>query len=80
MAERIETYVPEALAMRRLPPEEAEARSEEFVALMRERRSVRHFSPEPVPRALLENALKVAASAPSGANKGTVAIRGRREP
>jgi iodotyrosine deiodinase len=55
--------------MRRLPPEEAEARSEEFVALMRERRSVRDFSPEPVPRALLENALKAAASAPSGANR-----------
>jgi iodotyrosine deiodinase len=53
----------------RLPADEAEARSEEFLALMRGRRSVRHFSDEPVPRALLENALEVAASAPSGANK-----------
>ena len=36
---------------------------------MRRRRSVRHFSPEPVPRSLLENALAAAASAPSGANR-----------
>jgi nitroreductase len=36
---------------------------------MLERRSVRHFSGEPVPRVLLENALQVAASAPSGANR-----------
>ena len=36
---------------------------------MTERRSVRHFAPDPVPRALLENALRVAGSAPSGANQ-----------
>ena len=53
----------------RLSAGEAEARSEEFLTLMRERRSVRHFSDEPVPRGLLVNALEVAASAPSGANK-----------
>jgi nitroreductase len=35
---------------------------------MQGRRSVRQFSPDPVPRALLEDALRVAASAPSGAN------------
>jgi iodotyrosine deiodinase len=63
------TYVPESLNVTRLPAEAAEARSQEFLALMLERRSVRHFSDEPVPRVLLENALEVAASAPSGANR-----------
>lgn len=36
---------------------------------MRTRRSIRSFSPEPVPRELIENALRVAGSAPSGANQ-----------
>jgi iodotyrosine deiodinase len=63
------SFVPEPLSVTRLPPETAEARSEEFLALMRERRSVRHFSDEPVPRVLVENALETAASAPSGANR-----------
>ena len=36
---------------------------------MRTRRSVRHFSSDPVPRELIENALLVAGSAPSGANQ-----------
>ena len=36
---------------------------------MRTRRSVRRFAPDAVPRALIENALRVAASAPSGANQ-----------
>jgi iodotyrosine deiodinase len=36
---------------------------------MRERRSVRKFSTEPVDRELIENAIRTAASAPSGANQ-----------
>jgi iodotyrosine deiodinase len=36
---------------------------------MRSRRSVRQFSTEPVPRELIENAIRTAASAPSGANQ-----------
>jgi nitroreductase len=36
---------------------------------MRERRSVRNFSTEPVDRELIENAIRTAASAPSGANQ-----------
>jgi iodotyrosine deiodinase len=47
----------------------AETRSEDFVELMRTRRSVRDFSPEPVPRSLVESALAAATSAPSGANR-----------
>jgi nitroreductase len=48
---------------------DARARSEDFLAVMSRRRSVRHFSERPVPDDLLENALRVAASAPSGANR-----------
>jgi nitroreductase len=39
------------------------------LARMRTRRSIRQFSPEPVPRELIEDALRVAGSAPSGANQ-----------
>jgi iodotyrosine deiodinase len=48
---------------------DARARSEDFLAVMSRRRSVRHFSERPVPEDLLENDLRVAASAPSGANR-----------
>jgi nitroreductase len=36
---------------------------------MRTRRSVRQFAPDPVARTLIENAIRVASSAPSGANQ-----------
>lgn len=62
-------YRPRPLDFARLERGEALARSEEFLALMRRRRSVRQFAPDPVPRALVENAIRVAASAPSGANQ-----------
>jgi nitroreductase len=62
-------YRPEPYAPERLSPEKAEARAQAFLELMRTRRSVRHFSSEPVPRELVENALLVAGSAPSGANQ-----------
>jgi nitroreductase len=39
------------------------------LAKMRTRRSIRHFSDEPVPRELIESALAVAGTAPSGANQ-----------
>jgi nitroreductase len=62
-------YNPVPLEFARLEPEEAARRSLEFLELMRTRRSVRHFSSEPVPWELVENALLTAASAPSGANQ-----------
>jgi len=37
--------------------------------VMLQRRSIRQFSPEPVPYALVENAVRAAASGPSGANQ-----------
>ena len=62
-------YQPLPLDFTRLDPEEARRRSREFLELMRERRSVRNFSTEPVDRELIENAIRTAASAPSGANQ-----------
>jgi nitroreductase len=41
----------------------------QFEAKMRERRSVRHFSAEPVALELIERAIAVAGTAPSGANQ-----------
>lgn len=57
------------LAHERLAPEEALRRSREFLARMQARRSVRLFSTEPVPPELLENALRAAGTAPSGAHQ-----------
>ena len=44
------------------------ARSKEFYKLMKRRRTVRHFSSRPVPKKIIENALKTAGTAPNGAN------------
>lgn len=60
---------PVPLPFERLSPEEALRRSGEFLALMQARRSVRMFSTEPVPRELVENAVRVAGTAPSGAHQ-----------
>jgi iodotyrosine deiodinase len=62
-------FQPVALRFERVGLEEARSRSRRFLELMRKRRSVRHFSPEPVPFELIENALLTAATAPSGANQ-----------
>lgn len=50
------------------PPEEMSARAESFYAEIRRRRTVRDFSPRPIPRALLETCLLSAGTAPNGAN------------
>lgn len=44
-------------------------RAEAFEASMRPRRSVRTFSDAPVPRAVIQSAIRTAARAPNGANK-----------
>lgn len=43
-------------------------RAEELYALMRKRRSIRKYKPEPVPKAVLERILEAASWAPSGKN------------
>ncbi|MGH8273954.1 MAG: nitroreductase family protein [Gammaproteobacteria bacterium] len=50
------------------PPERMLERATEFRAEMERRRTVRMFSDRPVPRALIENCLGAAVTAPSGAN------------
>jgi nitroreductase len=52
-----------------LPDDAMLDRIADFEALMRRRRTVRDFSPEPVPRAVIESAIRTAAGAPSGANQ-----------
>lgn len=60
-------YMP--LQFERLSPDEQLARSRDFLARMRARRTVRDYSTEPVPFELIANAIATAATAPSGANQ-----------
>ncbi len=53
----------------RMTPEEQLHASPEFIERMAVRRSVRFISPEPVPFELIENAIRCASLAPSGANQ-----------
>lgn len=59
-------FVP--LAFARFADNEQRARAEEFFQLMNGRRTVRDFSPEPVPLEIIERAIATAGTAPSGAN------------
>ncbi|GIT24579.1 MAG: hypothetical protein CM1200mP41_06230 [Gammaproteobacteria bacterium] len=43
-------------------------RSAEFLQLIQQRRSVRDYSAREIPRQVIENAIRAAGSAPSGAN------------
>jgi iodotyrosine deiodinase len=63
-----EPFVLQPLHFNRLDPEEQLKRSRAFLEDMRRRRTVREFSPEPIPFELIENAIRTAATAPSGAN------------
>ena len=60
-------FVP--LAFERRSPSELVARARAFKEALATRRSVREFSPEPVPLAVLEECIAAAGSAPSGANR-----------
>ncbi|HUN10101.1 MAG TPA: nitroreductase family protein [Aggregatilineales bacterium] len=60
-------YMP--LDFQRVSLEEQQTRSQQFRQQMSTRRTVRMFSPEPVPYVLIENAVATAATAPSGANQ-----------
>jgi len=50
------------------PPEEMRERIKTFYASVNRRRTVRDFSARPVPRDIIEDALRAAGTAPSGAN------------
>jgi len=51
------------------PVPDGEARARAFRVRMSERRTVRDFSSRPVPRSIVEDAIRAAGSAPSGANQ-----------
>jgi nitroreductase len=57
------------LHFQHLSPAEQSARVAAFYDSMRTRRTVRDFSPDPVPFTLIESAIRIAAGAPSGANR-----------
>lgn len=52
-----------------MPPEESARRIADDYRVMEERRSVRHFSTDPVPRSVIEDAIRIAGTAPSGAHR-----------
>ncbi len=59
-------FVP--LEFRRRSEEEMRERARAFYDTLKRRRSVREFSAEPVPREIIEDALRAAGTAPNGAN------------
>ena len=60
-------FVPLA-SWREYPVDEMRRRAGDFLKTMQGRRTVREFSPRPVPRDIIETALAAAGTAPSGAN------------
>lgn len=64
-----EIYRTERLAFQALPEAESLLRVRTFSDRLRQRRTVRDYSPEPVAREVIEAAIMAAASAPSGANQ-----------
>ena len=57
------------LEFERLSADQQVSRSRQFLETLSTRRSVRMFSSDPVPFEIIENAIKVAGLAPSGANQ-----------
>ena len=60
-------FVP--LAFRRLAPADQRERALSFLAEASRRRTTRHFARDPVPRELIELAIRAAGTAPSGAHQ-----------
>jgi iodotyrosine deiodinase len=63
------SFVEQPLDFERIDEPEMRARARDFRQRMARRRSVRHFSDQPVPLEVLEDCIAAAATAPSGANK-----------
>lgn len=57
------------LRFEELSPDAMLRRSQDFLAMMARRRTVRDYSDRPVPREIIANAVRTAALAPSGANQ-----------
>lgn len=62
-------FIEKALEFEPLDLATSEARAEAFHALMKKRRTVRHYSDAPVPKAIIEQCVATAGLAPSGANQ-----------
>jgi nitroreductase len=62
-----ETFI-EFTSLPTYPPDEAARRARDFYEAMKGRRTVRDYSDEPVERGLIEDAIRAAGTAPSGAN------------
>ncbi|MGE5209210.1 MAG: nitroreductase family protein, partial [Alphaproteobacteria bacterium] len=60
-------FIP-APEIERRPDEEVIKRARDFFQLMQRRRTIREFSDRPVPREVIENCIRTAGTAPSGAN------------
>lgn len=65
----INGYPFELLKKEKADPTEIIKRTAEYLRKLDKRRSVRSFSPKPVPREVIENLVLTASTAPSGANK-----------
>jgi len=61
-------FLPLSKTYREYSIDVSEQRASEFLEEMKRRRIVRDFSNRPVPRGIIENCLRAAATAPSGAN------------
>ena len=57
------------LSFTRVSLDESRAQAAEFYQTMNRRRTTRHFAPDPVPRDLIELAIRTAGTAPSGAHQ-----------
>lgn len=64
-----DSYRPIPLEFERLSIDESLERGRRFYREMNRRRSVRDFSPDPVPREAIELAVRTASTAPSGAHR-----------
>jgi iodotyrosine deiodinase len=62
-------YRPVPLRYERPSEDDSLEHSREYLELLQARRSVRRFSSEPVPWELIENAIRAAGTAPSGAHQ-----------
>ena len=63
----IPTFIP--LSYARPSPADVARRARRFHEVMHRRRTVRHFSPDPVPAAVIEDLVRAASTAPSGAHR-----------
>ncbi len=59
----------EPLQFTRFPPDQMLRRAQRYQEALSLRRTTRQFSTEPVPRALIEHAIRTAGTAPSGAHR-----------